>query len=313
MSMDSHGDWRPSGCFEWLRLRAALQADIRAFFAARDVTEVNTPLITRSGVTEPQIQSVALAAGPAYLRTSPEYHHKRLLAAGFGDLYELGPVMRAAEHGRLHSTEFTLLEWYRLGWDWRALAAESVELIQHCTRRSGQCWATRSISWRELFIEYAGLDPFEVDEQTLQARSSELPEDCDRLMRLDYLLSTSIQPHLPAGQLTVVHHFPAAQAALAEVEPEDQRVARRFEIFAGPIELGNGYQELRDPLEQRRRFEADNQRRLALGLASMPIDECLLAALAHGLPPCSGMALGLDRLLLVMTGADSLSEILAFS
>lgn len=313
MSTGQTPDWRPSGRFEWLRLRAEVQAAIRVFFSARGVIEVTTPMITACGVTEPQIQSVALAERPGFLRTSPEYHHKRLLAAGFGDLYELGPVLRAAELGRLHQPEFTLLEWYRVGWDWQQLAEETLELIRHCAGRGGQRWETRVISWRELFIEVGDFDPLTIDDAALQAQTSNLPADCDRSMRLDYLLSTRIQPQLPRHQLSIVHHFPAEQAALAEFEPSDPRLARRFEVFAGPIELGNGYQELCDPVEQRRRFVADNRRRIALGLPSMPIDESLLAALDHGLPACSGIALGLDRLLMAMTGAQSISELVAFA
>lgn len=305
--------WRPSGRFAWLRRRAELLADIRAFFSRRGVVEVSTPLISRYGVTEPQVQSIALAESRGFLRTSPEYHHKRLLAAGFGDLYELGTVMRAGERGRCHQAEFTLLEWYRVGWGWQQLADETVALIQHCRRRSEQHWNIRLISWRELFIESAQLDPLTIQDADLWARTEALPGDCDRAMRLDYLLSTEIQPQLPADQLTILHHFPAAQAALAELDPHDPRLALRFEVFLGALELGNGYQELRDAAEQARRFEADNRRRADLGLPSMPIDASLLAALRHGLPACSGIALGIDRLLMALTGASALSELVAFA
>lgn len=305
--------WRPSGRFAWLRQRAELLADIRTFFSQRGVIEVNTPLISRYGVTEPQIQSIALAEGQGFLRTSPEYHHKRLLAAGFGDLYELGPVMRAGERGRHHQPEFTLLEWYRVGWGWQQLADETVALIRHCSRRSARTWDMRLVSWRELFMETAQLDPLEIHDADLRARTAALPEDCDRSMRLDYLLSTEIQPQLPSDQLTVLHHFPAEQAALAELDPDDPRLARRFEVFLGSLELGNGYQELCDADEQARRFAADNRRRADLGLPSMPVDNTLLAALRHGLPACSGIALGVDRLLMALSGANALSELVAFA
>ncbi len=310
-------NWKPGGRFEWLRLRARIQADIRDFFAARGVTEVSTPLLTTCGVTEAQIHSLELAGGAGFLRTSPEYFHKRLLAAGFGDLYELGPVMRAAEHGRLHRPEFTLLEWYRLGLDWEQLARETLDLIEHCSARVGQRWTSKLVAWQALFIDTLGFDPLslaenEGAEQKLMAMTSDLPSDCDRVMRLDYLMATQIQPGLPHDQLTVIHHYPADLAALAELEPRDPRLARRFEVFAGSVELANGYQELRDPQEQAQRFERDNRRRRALGLRSMPVDHALLAALTHGLPPCSGVALGFDRLMMVLTGARELSEVVAF-
>lgn len=305
-------DWRPSGRLPWLKLRADVQADIRHFFAARQVTEVSTPLLTDCGVSEPQIESLELANAQGFLRTSPEYYHKRLLAAGFGDLYELGPVMRAAEHGRLHRPEFTLLEWYRLGMDWQQLALETVDLIRHCGRRVDRNWQTRLVGWQALFGEVLDIDPLTVSDRQLRTMTDDVPTGCDRPMRLDYMMATRIQPTLPDHQLTVIHHYPADQAALAQLEPGQPELARRFEVFAGPMELANGYQELLDPEEQAQRFERDNQRRQALGLRSMPSDPRLLAALNHGLPPCSGVAMGFDRLMMVLTGAGELSEIVTF-
>lgn len=309
--------WQPSGRFDWLRLRAQIQADIRGFFSALGVTEISTPLLTACGVTEPQIHSIQLSDGQGFLRSSPEYHHKRLLAAGFGDLYELGPVMRAAEQGRLHSPEFTLLEWYRLGLGWEPLAMETLELIETCSRRVGRRWESKLMSWQTVFADTLGFDPLRLGEDesanlALAAMTRDLPAECDRAMRLDYLMATKIQPSLPPNQLTVIYHYPADQAALAELEPADPRLARRFEVFAGPLELANGYQELRDPREQARRFERDNRRRRALGLPTMAADQALLAALTHGLPPCSGVALGFDRLMMTLTGAETISEVVAF-
>ncbi len=310
--------WQPSGRFEWLRLRGRIQAEIRNFFEARGVTEVTTPLLTACGVSDPQIQSLELGVDQGFLRTSPEYYHKRLLAAGFGDLYEMGPVMRAAEHGRRHRLEFTLLEWYRLGLDWEQLAAEALDLIQTCSRRVGRSWKTQMLSWQTAFTQTLDFDPLKLGadastDETLLTLTENLPADCDQKMRLDYLMVSRIQASLPPDQLTVIYHYPADQAALAELEPEDPRLARRFEVFAGSLELANAYQELRDPLEQARRFDEDNRRRQGLGLPTMPTDEALLAALAHGLPACSGIALGVDRLMMALTGTEDISEVIAFS
>ncbi len=305
--------WRPSGSIQTLRLRAALQAKIRRYFADRSVIEVTTPMLTPSGVTEPAIESLALKDSPLFLRTSPEYYHKRLLAAGFGDLYEMGPVMRAGEQGHLHQPEFTLLEWYRVGLTWDQLGAEALDLIQHCGTLVERQWQTRTVSWQALFVETLGFDPLSIEDAMLWQRTDTLPADCDRPMRLDYLFATRLQPALPEDQLTLVHHYPVSQAALAEADTTDPRFARRFEVFAGPVELANGYQELRDEAEQARRFASDNRRRRALNLPEMPIDPLLLAALAEGLPMCSGIAMGVDRLLMAMTGAETISDVVAFS
>ena len=305
--------WRPTGSIGTLRLRAALQAKIRRYFAERAVIEVTTPMLTPTGVTEPMIQSLMLKDARYFLRTSPEYYHKRLLAAGFGDLYEMGPVMRAGEEGRLHHPEFTMLEWYRVGLNWEQLAEEALDLVKHCSELVELSWRSRTVSWQTLFVEILGFDPLSIEGAALRQLTDSLPLDCDRSMRLDYLFATRLQSRLPDDQLTIVHHYPASQAALAELDPMDARFARRFEVFAGSVELANGYQELRDESEQARRFADDNQRRRALGLPEMPIDQRLLAALAHGLPNCSGIALGVDRLLMIMTGAKAMSEVVAFS
>lgn len=307
------GDWRPSAAPDLLRLRAASLARIRAFMAERSTTEVTTPVITAAGVTEPQIESLALDQSGGYLRTSPEYFHKRLLAAGTGDLYEIGPVFRAAEHGHLHRQEFTLLEWYRVGQDWQQMAIETLELISACSAQHNPAWQVRQASWQELFKEHLDFDPLNDPETALRLTKNELPADCDSDMRLDYLFSTHIQDHLPDQQLTVVHGYPASQAALACLDPADARLACRFEVFAGPLELANGYQELTDPVEQRNRFKRDNARRARLGRPVMPIDEALLAAMTHGMPRCSGVALGVERLLMAISNARQIPEVMAFA
>ena len=276
--------------------RARLASEVRRFFAERSVVEVMSPLIT-AGVTDVHLDSFKLAEG-AFLRTSPEYSHKRLLASGIGDLYELGPVFRAGEHGRNHRPEFLMVEWYRIGWDARQLAEEVVELI----RKVGpDCnWTVRDTTWQQLATEVLGFDPLDADTERLEQALDDAPDGLDRSGLFDWLLATRIQPRLPAGQLTIVHRFPAAQAALARISPDDPRTAERFEVFAGSLELANGYHELTDPDEQRRRFEHDNIERKRLGRPTMPIDEDLIEAMELGLPDCAGVALGFERLLMAI-------------
>lgn len=303
-------DWQPSASPEALARRARMLATIRRFFADRGVLEVTTPLITEAGITDVHIESLALADG-RFLRTSPEYQHKRLLAAGFPDLYELGPVFRAEEHGRFHRTEFWLLEWYRRGWTWQALAEEVSALIQACLE--DRRLQTVRLGWAEAFAACGDLDPLACDLAELIELTPALTADCDRDMRLDYLFATQVQPGFPADRITVVHDYPASQAALARLKPDDPRLAERFEVFLGPVELANGYRELTGVGEQRQRFEHDNRRRLELGRKTMPLDERFLAALRHGLPECSGVALGFDRLLMAALGIDDIGRGIAFA
>ena len=307
-------DWRSLADPEVLRQRARLLAAIRAFLDQRGVVEVQTPVITASGITDLHIDSIALGNQAGYLRTSPEYAHKRLLASGMADIYELGPVFRAGEQGQLHRTEFCLLEWYRRDWSWRQLAAEVTELLNHCLEATGRApWPVRHLAWRNSFVAAGLPDPLEATISELTALTETLPPDCDRDMRLDYLFATRIQPAFARQTLTVVHGYPASQAALARLDPNDPRISERFEVFAGPIELANGYRELTDATEQRKRFQIDNERRKALGRKQMPLDERLLAALESGLPECAGVAVGVDRLIMAVLGITDIKEVIAFS
>ncbi len=293
---------------EGLRLRlmrrAGLAERLRGFFADRDVVEVGTDL-TVTGVTDVHLDSVALADG-GYLRTSPEFAHKRLLAAGAGDLYELGPVLRAGEHGRHHRRQFWMLEWYRVGWSAERLAEEVVELVRHAG--PDRSWTTKHTTWTDEARAVLGFDPHDADRERLSGALPDAPPGLDRNGMFDWLLAMHIQPRLPAGQLTVIHRFPASQAALARISPDDPRSAERFEVFAGPLELANGYHELTDPIEQRRRFEADNEQRRRLGRSPMPLDTALLEALDAGLPDCAGVALGFERLLMAVHGLDDIED-----
>ena len=303
--------WRPGATPHALAERARMLQRIRAFFMARGVLEVETPLLSRAGNTDPSITSLEVCDG-GWLHTSPEFPMKRLLAAGSGDIYQICKVFRGGESGRFHNPEFTLLEWYRLGFDDRRLANEVVALI-------GEVAARRldvvSVSYRERFLDALGIDPLtaRVGELQALARSCGIAPDADmpRDDWLDLLLSHLITPSFPADRLTVVTDYPASQAALARVDA-DGETAARFEIYWGPLELANGYFELSDPVEQRRRVDAEQSARRQRGLPPIRADERFLQAIDHGLPDCAGVALGLDRLLMKMVGAEHIGEVMAF-
>ncbi|WP_295931224.1 EF-P lysine aminoacylase EpmA [uncultured Xanthomonas sp.] len=305
-----------------LQLRARLNAAIRGFFAARGVLEVETPMLSAAGNTEPNIDSFQTCfsghvdAGPAlrWLRTSPEYPLKRLLAAGIGDCYELGRVFRNGEAGGRHNPEFTMLEWYRVGWDHRQLIEETVELVRTALALVGRSATLQVLSYRELFLQGLGLDPFAAPLEALQQPLREIRIDADGLGRddwLDLLMTHCLQPAFPADRLTVVHDWPASQCALARVREDDPPVAERFELYLGGYELANGYHELNDAAEQRRRFLRDHALRQARGAVLPPLDESLLQALP-ALPDCAGVAVGVDRLLMAMRGTAQIGEVLAY-
>ncbi len=295
--------------------RAALLKAVRTFFEQRDVLEVETPQLSRAAISDPAIQSLCtrLAGQDYYLHTSPELPMKRLVAAGWGDIYQICKVFRAGESGRYHSPEFTLLEWYRVGWDDAQLRRETVALIQALAERT---LAVREWRYAEAFAAVLGIDaltaPVAQLQQVAQQRGVAPEGEMARDAWLDLLFSTVVAPGFPDDQLVVITDYPASQAALARLNP-DGRTAARFEIFWGSLELANGYFELCDPFEQRRRFEVDQVRREAEGLPLSPLDESFLAALEAGMPDCAGVALGLDRLLMKITGADCIDEVLSFS
>ncbi len=291
---------------------------IRAFFASRGVLEVDTPALSAAAATDPALQSlrVALDGHDFWLHTSPEFPMKRLLAAGSGDIFQVCKVFRAGERGRWHNPEFTLLEWYRVGHDHFRLMDEVVELIESVRPPESRPLTVRRVRYADLFREQLGIDTLGAPDDELAARARVLgvaPEGAlSRDGWLDLLLSTAVQPHFPDDQLTLLYDYPASQAALARLNA-DGATAARFEVFWGPLELANGFHELGDAAEQRRRFEADLGRRRAEGSEPVPMDERLLAALEHGLPECAGVALGIDRLLMRVTGAQRIDEVLSFS
>ena len=310
-----------------LTMRARLNALIRDFFSQRGVLEVETPILSAAGNTDLHIESFAtrfsgrIESGvrERFLRTSPEYPLKRLLAAGIGDCYELGRVFRNGEAGRSHNPEFTLLEWYRVGWDHHRLMDECAELVQAALELIDRSVSVNKTSYINLFKEELGLDPSTADEAGLRAPLAGFGIDPQGLTRddwLDLLITHRLQPALPRDRITLVYDYPATQCALAKIrrdDPDDSRhdAAERFELYLGPYELANGYHELNDAAEQRARFERDNARRYERGLREPPIDENLLRAL-DDLPDCAGVALGVDRLLMCMLGTDDIRDVLTY-
>ena len=307
-------DWRPAASISRLKARAGLLQDIRTYFSGRNVLEVETPLISMAGNTDPEIQSIRTDTG-GYLRTSPEFPLKRLLAAGSGDIFELGRVFRAGESGRYHNPEFTMLEWYRTGFSYHQLMDEVADLVRFCGRGKFDQWPEQRLSYRQLFLRHLDLDPFTADSRELSAAAIKhgiTDIELGRRQWLDLLISLVIQPALPEKNLTLIYDFPAEQAALARIRPEIPPLAERFELYLGRSELANGYQELTDASEQRQRFDTENAQRKKRGEPIYEVDQHLIAALEHGIPECAGVALGVDRLLMNLCDAETINEVTAF-
>lgn len=310
-------DWHPGASRHAIESRAALLADIRSFFTVRGVLEVETPVLSRFGNSDPNIECIRTDdTRPRFLRTSPEYAMKRLVAAGFRDIYELGRVFRAGEKGRHHNPEFTMLEWYRCGMGYLDLANEVIELVRACARGAFDSWPVRRVDYRGLFMERTGLDPILCSEDDLENCAAERGVAAGILDHgewLDLIMAEIVQPNLPGEQFTVIYDYPPEQAALSRIRPDNPPVAERFEVFLGQAELANGYQELTDPDEQLERFERENRAQESSGEPAVPIDVGLVAALRSGMPECSGVALGVDRLLMAILKLDSIDAVLAFS
>lgn len=317
-------DWRPAATREALSRRAQLLARTRAFFLARDVLEIETPALCAAATSDPQIESFAVA-GPdghraGYLHTSPEYAMKRLLAAGSGDIYQLCKVFRAGERSGQHNPEFTLLEWYRLGFSLDALMAETAELARELLASSGGMPRNiETLSYRDAFLSRLSIDPCTADLESLSgcARDHGLAEGsvatATRDELLDFLVATQVGPKLGRGSLCCLHHYPASQASLAQLDAKDPATALRFELYADGVELANGYVELGDSAEQRRRFEADRQERRRRGLDAHAGDERLLGALDAGLPACAGVAMGFDRVVMLALGEKRIDAVMSFT
>ena len=264
-----------------------------------------------------EIRRSAVSARPLYLHTSPEFCLKRLLAAGYPDIYSICRVFRDGESGRQHQPEFTLIEWYRLDFSLQAIIDDTVAVIRAALASAAPS-TLQLYDYRTLFIDALGVDPLEAPiaaladaanaDETLRAAIGSARDDW-----LDLLLATRIAPDFSTESLTVVRHYPASQAALARLCPADSQVADRFEVFLGPVELANGYVELTDVREQQRRIEADNANRRLRHRRERPVDSALLAALEHGLPACAGVAVGLERLQMLHDKTDDIRDVITFA
>ena len=308
-------DWRPTGGAEALRARARLFETIREFFSERGVLEVDTPLLSQFGVTDPNIElfTVALPNEQRFLQSSPEYAMKRLLASGIGDIYQLGKAFRCGESGARHNPEFTLLEWYRTDTSHYELIREVAELVAKVLPVSSwQVW-----SYAALFAEILNLDVFTASTETLNRKVEQegisIDAPLSRLDYLDLLMTHSIEPHIAGWGLVFVIDFLPEQSALARlISRQDNTVAARFEAYYGGLELANGYWEEAQADVLSARFADDNAKRGLRGQEVISADTRLLHALEAGFPDCSGVALGFDRLLMLTLGQSSIAEVMPF-
>ncbi|WGE75256.1 elongation factor P--(R)-beta-lysine ligase [Actinobacillus equuli] len=313
-------EWKPTASIQNLIKRSQIMAEIRQFFKDRGVLEVETPALSEFSVTDVHLstfstQFLSPFAGEAktlHLMTSPEYHMKRLLAAGSGSIFQLCRVFRNEEAGKRHNPEFTMLEWYRPHFDMYRLINEVDDLLQQIL----DCEPAESYSYQFVFQTYVGLDPLSATRAQLveKARKHGFPceDDENRDTLLQFLFSEIVEANIGKERPTAVYHFPSSQAALAQISSEDHRVAERFEVYYKGLELANGFHELSDAKEQMRRFEQDNVQRAQMGLPAQQLDTRFLAALKAGIPNCSGVALGVDRLMMIAMNAEKIDEVMAF-
>ncbi|MBT8100520.1 MAG: EF-P lysine aminoacylase GenX [Gammaproteobacteria bacterium] len=311
--------WRPNAGVEIARARASMIRRARRYFDDQDVLEVFTPALSRNTVTDPNIDSVVASVNNSryYLHTSPEYRMKQLLAAGFPDIYQVCRVFRNAESGRWHQQEFTMIEWYRRGYDLDSIAADAMRLITGLLD-SRPLEPPKKISYSDAFKKKYSIDPLTAPIAELvdiavadDALQQSIGDNRDAW--LDLVFADRISPHFEDDRLTVIYHYPASQAALARRCPQDPEFADRFEIYLGAIELANGFVELTDADEQLTRFEKDRMQRVTDGKPEIAIDPGLIDALRAGLPECAGVALGLDRLLMIAEGLNDITEVMTFT
>ncbi len=319
-------DWQPTASIEMLKKRARLLSRLRAFFADRDVFEVQTPVLSHAGNTDPALESFIIQehedaqhrVEPLFLNTSPEFAMKRLLAAGSGSIYQIGPVFRRDECGVKHNPEFTMLEWYRLDFDHHALMGEVNALLRYVAEDELKLERSLFYSYRDAMREFAAIDPFTADIADLEKLAKDAGLEVvgmDNASKDDWLhlvMSHLVEKNLPEDSPVFIYDFPASQAALARIRPDNPPVAERFELYLNGMELANGFHELIDATEQQQRFLNEQQLRKQNGQTGIPADTNLLAALKAGLPECAGVAIGVDRLLMVLSGATHINEVVAF-
>ena len=305
--------WQPSASLDTLKARSQLNAYIREFFIQRDVMEVETPVMSMASVSDANLKAVVAQCGgePRYLQTSPEYPMKRLLAAGSGDIYQICKTFRDEEQGSRHNPEFTMLEYYRLGFDLKTLMDEVAQLVGDYLNIQNR----NDFEYQNAMLRFAKVDPFMASDSELRAMLTQYVGEDLELSRdecLDLIMSYLVEPNLPKNSLVLIYHYPASQAALAKTSKDYQgnNIAKRFELYVNGLELANGYDELTDVAEQKSRFESEKQKSSS---NDTPQDELFLKALEAGLPECSGVALGLDRILMLKQTAKKISDVLAFT
>ncbi len=309
--------WQPNCPPDLAQRRASLLARVRRHFEVRSVLEVDTPALSGTTVTDPNIASIG-AAGDRYLSTSPEFAMKRLLAAGYPDIFSICRVFRDDERGRLHLPEFTMIEWYRRGFGLDDIVRDTLALIAFIASRPELAHDVPVLDYADVMQQFAGVNPLTASIEEL-AHASEADDDLAAALGnhrddwLDLLLATRVAPSLPQDSLTVIQHYPTSQAALARRNPDNPDVADRFEVFLGNVELANGFVELTDADEQAERMQADLEERRRRGLPTPEPDEDLLDALRAGLPDCAGVALGFERLHMFVEGCDDIRDVVTFS
>ena len=312
--------WKPTSDSSVATRRAEILERARQFFRERDVLAVDTPALGRHAMWDPSVESLSVrtkSGQVSFLQTSPEIYMKRLLAAGYPDIYTVCRVFRDGETGKRHQSEFTLAEWYRLGFGLDSIIDDTLQFIASCLNISSLADNAARYDYAEAFRESAAFDIFAASTDELKNRATndarlrdEIGEDRDAA--LDLIMSTIVAPQFEHDRLTVVRHYPASQASLARLCPDDDRVAERFEIFCGDVELANGYVELTDPGEQQQRIERDLKTRQQSGQSSFAGDEALIAALHAGLPDCAGVAVGIERLQMVLDQTDDIQDVVTF-